>query len=146
MKEIVELLKEEITYFKKLKSALGEIHGHIHSLAVGVAQTHLASKHTKVRSWKISAKYGKGIDIVGRDTKGKTVVAAEVKTTARSEKKSLGSQQRTKVREDLEKLLAVNAKYKYFFIIDNKNRKSIETIMKNLDRSNSIDLINVFEC
>ena len=34
MKEIVDLLKSEIAYFKKLKTAVGDIHGHIHSLKV----------------------------------------------------------------------------------------------------------------
>lgn len=146
MKEIVELLKSEIKYFKKLKSAIGNIHGHIHSLAVKAAQIHLAEKHPKAKSWELSEKYGGGIDVVGIDSNGKTIVAAEVKTTVRSEKETLGPPQQSRIKKDIEKLLEMDAKHKYLFIIDNKNRKAIESIMKNTDADAHINLINIFEC
>lgn len=143
--EIVELLKNEIAYFKKLKSAIGDIHGHIHGLAVKAAELHLTEKHRTVKSWETSPKYREGIDIVGKNANGKMTVAAEVKTTGRSEKEFLGSQQRSKVKEDIEKLLATNAKHKYLFIIDNKNRKAIESILKD-NQGVGINLVNIFEC
>jgi len=145
MKEIVELLKDEIKYFKKLKSAIGNIHGHIHSLAVKAAQIHLAGKYPEAKTWQVSEKYGGGIDIIGISDNGKMIVAAEVKTTARSEKETLGSQQRSKIRNDIDKLLEIDAEHKYLFIIDNKNRKAIEAILKS-NQGTGIDLINIFEC
>jgi hypothetical protein len=144
-KEIVNLLKSEIEYLKKLKSAIGDIHGHIHSLAVKVAKIYLAGKHSKSVNWQISEKYEDGIDIVGKSQYGQIIVAAEVKTTARSEKETLGSQQRSKIRNDIEKLLEIDAKHKYLFIIDDKNRRAIESILKHADRKAVISLINIFE-
>ena len=73
------------------------------------------------------------------------IVAAEVKTTARSEKETLGSQQRSKIRNDIDKLLEIDAEHKYLFIIDNKNRKAIEAILKS-NQGTDIDLVNIFEC
>ncbi len=145
MKEIVELLKDEIKYFKKLKSAIGDIHGHIHSLAVKTAQIHLAGKYPEAKTWQVSEKYGGGIDIIGISDNGKMIVVAEVKTTARSEKETLGSQQRSKIRNDIDKLLEIDAEHKYLFIIDNKNRKAIEAILKS-NQGTDIDLVNIFEC
>ena len=87
----------------------------------------------------------KGIDIIGRDNNYKMILAAEVKTTARSKKETLGGQQRTKVKEDIEKLHETDANYKYLFIIDNKNRKAIEAILKS-NQGTDIDLVNIFEC
>lgn len=78
MKEIVELLKDEIKYFKKLKSAIGDIHGHIHSLAVRTAHLYLADKHHEVHTWELSEKYGSGIDAIGKKTEGETLVAAGI--------------------------------------------------------------------
>jgi hypothetical protein len=145
MKEIVDLLKSEIEYLKKLKSAIGDIHGHIHSLAVKAAKIYLIEKHPRSLKWQVSEKYGDGIDIVGRSDNGQIIVAAEVKTTVRSKKETLGSQQRSKIRNDIEKLLEADAKHKYLFIIDDKNRKAIEGILKNMDRAAYINLVNIFE-
>ena len=61
MKEIVDLLKSEIEYFKKLKSAIGDIHGHIHSLSVKVAKFFLAEKHPEVKNWELSEKCGRAL-------------------------------------------------------------------------------------
>jgi hypothetical protein len=144
MKEIVELLKDEIKYFKKLKSAIGNIHGHIHSLAVKAAQIHLAGKYPEAKTWQVSEKYEGGIDIIGISDNGKMIVAAEVKTTARSEKKTLGRVQRSNIQKDIKKLLATEAKHKYLFIIDNKNRKEFERLLKN--EGDDIELVNIFEC
>jgi len=144
MKEIVKLLKDEIKYFKKLKSAIGDIHGHIHSLAVRAAHLYLADKHPEVHTWELSEKYGGGIDTVGKKTDGGTLVAAEVKTTFRSEKETLGRIQRSNIQKDIKKLLATEAKYKYLFIIDNKNRKEFECLLKN--EGDDIALVNIFEC
>lgn len=145
MKEIVELLKDEIKYFKKLKLAIGNIHGHIHSLAVKVAQIQLAGQYPEAKTWQVSEKYGSGIDIIGKSDNGKIFIAAEVKTTARLEKETLGSQQRSTIRNDIDKLLEIDAEHKYLFIIDNKNKKAIEAIMKS-NLGTEIELVNIFEC
>lgn len=142
--KIVDLLKKEITYFKKLKSAIGDIHGHIHSLAVRTAHLYLADKHHEVHTWELSEKYGSGIDAVGKKTNGETLVVAEVKTTFRSEKKTLGRIQRENIQKDIKKLLATEATHKYLFIIDNKNRKEFERLLKN--EGDDIELVNIFEC
>ena len=60
----------EIAYFKKLKAAIGDIHGHIHSLAVRAAKIYLMEKHPLSKSWQVSEKYGGGIDIVGSGDDG----------------------------------------------------------------------------
>ena len=145
MNEVVDLLKNEIVYFKKLKSAIGDIHGHIHSLAVKTAHLYLAGKHTETQNWELSEKYGGGIDIAGKSDDGEMFVVAEVKTTYRSEKEALGRVQRSKIQEDVERLLRTKAKHKYLFIIDNKNRNAIEGILKNR-RAKNINLVNIFEC
>jgi len=142
--KIVDLLKKEIMYFKKLKSAIGDIHGHIHSLAVRAAHLYLADKHPEVYTWKLSEKYGSAIDAVGQKTDGGMLVAAEIKTTFRSEKKTLGRVQRSSIQKDIKKLLATEAKHKYLFIIDNKNRKEFERLLKN--EGDDIKLVNIFEC
>lgn len=86
--DMIELLKSEIEYFKNLKTAIGDINGHIHSLAVKAAHFHLSNKHPEVKAWRLSEKYGSGIDIIGKDANGKVIVVAEVKTT-RARKKRL---------------------------------------------------------
>jgi hypothetical protein len=144
MNEILDLLKKEITYLKKLKLAIGDIHGHIHSLAVKAAKMYLEAKHRKVESWELSEKYAGGIDIVGRDAHHSRIVVAEVKTTARSEKESLGSPQKSRIKKDVEKLCKTGASYKYLFIIDNKNRKAFEDILKN-NQKTAINLVNILE-
>jgi hypothetical protein len=143
--EIGDLLKSEIEYFKTLKSAIGDINGHIHSLAVKAAYLHLSDKHPKVKNWYLSETYGKGIDIIGKDPEDKIIVAAEVKTTLRAEKESLGSQQRSKIKEDITKLRNSDACHKYLVIVDKKNRKAIEGILKNNCGDSNIELINIFE-
>lgn len=144
MKEIAGILKSEIEYFKKLKVAIGDIHGHIHSLAVKVTQIYLSQAHPNVNNWKTSEKYGSGIDVIGKDINSNVIVAAEVKTTARSEKEFLGSQQRKKIKEDINKLSAIEAQHKYLCVIDNKNKKAIAGILKNSGAKN-IKLINLFD-
>ncbi len=143
MSEIVDLLKSEIEYFKKLKTAIGDLHGHIHSLAVKTAKVYLSEKYPNITDWEMSEKYGSGIDIVGRNRKGEVLVAAEIKTTFRAKKENLGSQQRTKIKEDIAKLLSSNVKSKYFFVIDNKNKKAIQSILNNY-KNNNIQLLNIF--
>jgi len=144
MKDIIELLKSEIKYFKKLKNAIGELHGHIHSLAVKTAHLYLKEKHPAVSSWEVSEKYGGGIDILGRNELGNEQVVAEVKTTSRSEKEQLGSQQKKKIVEDIIKLSDSSASNKYFFIIDNKNKTAIENLIKG-HAQKKIQLVNIFE-
>jgi hypothetical protein len=144
MNEILHLLKNEISYFKKLKSAIGDIHGHIHSLAVKAAKIYLEVKHRNIENWELSEKYAGGIDIIGKDAYGKVIVAAEVKTTARSEKESLGRPQKSRIRRDVQKLSEIAAHYKYLFIIDNKNRKAFENILQN-HQGTAINLINIFD-
>lgn len=144
MTEIFELLKSEIDYFKKLKSAIGDIHGHIHSLAVKMAQIYLSSKHSKVENWILSEKYGRGIDIIGKDKQGAIIIAAEIKTTFRSEKENLGSQQKDSIVNDINKLVRTKADFKYLIVIDDKNKKAIENILSKREASN-IKLINISE-
>jgi len=144
MKEIVDLLKSEIEYFKKLKSAIGGIHGHIHSLAVKTGKIYLTGLYPEVQCWELSEKFGSGIDIIGRSKNNSIIVVAEVKTTYRSEKETLGKPQRSRIKKDVEGLIKVSAKYKYLFIIDNKNRKAIEAIIKSLD-AKDIVLVNILE-
>ena len=144
MKDIVNLLKEEIEYFKRLKTAIGDIHGHIHSLAVKTAKVYLLEKHTNVKEWKVAEKYGSGIDIVGKDDTGDVVVAAEVKTTFRSKKETLGAPQRKKIKGDIEKLISSNSENKYLFVIDDKNKKAIKGILNGY-RNSGIYLINIFD-
>jgi hypothetical protein len=143
--EIWDLLKSEIDYFKTLKSAIGDINGHIHSLAVKAAKLRLSEKHPKVKKWDLSETYGKGIDIIGKGFENKIIVAAEVKTTFRSEKESLGAQQRSKIIGDIKKLRNSDARHKYLVIVDKKNRKAIESILKNNRGDSNIELINIFE-
>lgn len=143
MKEIIDLLKSEIEYFKKLKVAIGDLHGHIHSLSVKVAKLHLSKLYPDVSEWKTSEKYGSGIDVIGKDS-DRIIVAAEVKTTARSEKESLGSQQRKKIKEDIDKLDSTDAQHKYLYVIDNKNKKAIAGILRNSGVKN-IKLVNLFD-
>lgn len=145
VKEVMVLLKNEIVYFKKLKAAIGDIHGHIHSLAVRVASIYLADKYPQAVNWEISEKYEAGLDIVGKATDGNAIVAAEVKTTARSEKETLGRTQKDRIKNDIEKLKSTGAKNKYLFIIDNKNKKAFESILKN-NQGMDIELLNIFEC
>jgi Holliday junction resolvase-like predicted endonuclease len=114
-------------------------------LAVKAAKIYLAGKHRRCVNWQVSEKYGEGVDIRGISDNGKIIAAAEVKTTSRSEKETLGSQQRSQIRSDIEKLLEIDAKHKYLFIIDDKNRKAIEGILKNTDRAVHISLVNIFE-
>ena len=145
MDRIIDLLKSEIDYFKKLKAAIGDLHGHIHSLAVEASKIYLAEKHSSVKEWKLSKKYGSGLDIIGVDSEGIKIVIAEVKTTFRSEKKQLGSVQRKSINKDVEKLADAEAKHKYFFIIDNQNRSAIEAILNNFEPTEQIQLVNIFE-
>jgi len=144
MLKVVDVLKSEIEYFKKLKSAIGDLHGHIHSLAVKVAQLYLAEKFADVKQWVVSEKYGGGLDIVGRGTGDSVIVAAEVKTTFRSEKETLGSQQRNTIKGDIDKLIASGAVNRYLFVIDDKNKKAIEGILKSY-KGSGIDLANIFD-
>lgn len=151
MRELFNLLKDEIEYFKKLKVAIGDIHGHIHSLAVRTAKIYLAEKHPEVKNWKLSETYGKGIDIVGKDGGGRTIVAGEVKTTFRSKKEVLGSQQRSNIGKDFFRLIGIDAKHKYFFIIDKKNKEAMKDILRITQtkieniQPNPIKIINLFE-
>ncbi len=143
MLEIMDILKSEIQYFKKLKTAIGDLHGHIHSLAVKVAQLHLSEKYSNVKQWEVSEKYGSGMDIIG-ECDGNVLVVAEVKTTFRAEKESLGSQQRTKIKEDIDKLIASDAVHKYLFVIDDKNKKAISGILHGYNGV-GIELVNIFD-
>ena len=145
MNEIFNLLRSEIEYFKKLKVAIGDLHGHIHSLAVKTAKIYLSEKYNDVKHWEVSEKYGSGMDIVGKDKDQKITVVAEVKTTFRAKKEMLGAQQRKKIKEDIDRLNASGAENKYLFVIDNKNKKAIESILKSCESKN-IKLINIFEC
>lgn len=143
--EIINLIKTEIGYFKKLKTAMGDIHGHIHGLSVRLAHIHLSKKHRDVNEWVLSDKYGKGLDIIGKNIRGKVIVAGEVKTTFRSEKISLGSQQKNMIEKDVKRLIKSGAKYNYLIVIDKKNKDAIENIVNKNDLHNKIKLLNILE-
>jgi len=144
MREIFDLLAYEIEYLKKLKMAVGDLNGHIHGLTVKMSLIYLSKKHPKVKKWSVCEKYSSGRDVVGNDEKGKIVVAAEIKTTYRAVKETLGSTQRKTILKDIHNLSDSGARYQYLFVIDNKNKEAIKTILKNACCP-SVKLMNIFD-
>jgi hypothetical protein len=127
-------VKNVLSKLIKLKKILGNLDNDIHFLASFMANSYLKEKHGL--EIDLSKPEGKsGLDIEVGD------IAGEIKTTFPYYDKDFGANQRKNIIKDIERLELSPAKYKYFFVIDNKTERILR--QRYCKKYPSVKIINL---
>lgn len=103
----------------ELKMILGNTNNDIHFLTLYLANAFLKQKH------KVEINLGKPSGSAGLDIDTNEIIG-EIKTTVPYLENDFGAKQKENIRKDLERLEDTPAKYKYFFVIDDKTEKILK--------------------
>ena len=141
-RSLIDIYSDELRFLVELKRSVTILNNRIHDKLALIAIEKLKILHPLVNFTYDGAGVG-GIDIVGRDRAGITVVIAEVKTTETSDTVGLRGPQKLAIERDLKRLSDDPGDlFRYFIVISEQTKNAVE---RQIDPKQRFPLVRIID-